>query len=64
MSVGGMLMYRYLFLCINILCGGDGGGDGGGGPSHIHIWLFYYGSLKSLSFSGVGEVAYLNNKDL
>lgn len=44
--------------------GGDGGGDGGGGPSHIHIWLFYYGSLKSLSFSGVGEVAYLNNKDL
>lgn len=31
MSVGGMLMYRHLFLCINILCGGDGGGGGGGG---------------------------------
>lgn len=44
--------------------GGDGGGDGGGGPSHIHIWLFYHGSLKSLSFSGVGEGAYLNNKDV
>lgn len=26
-----MLMYRHLFLCINILCGGDGGGGGGGG---------------------------------
>lgn len=24
-------MYRYLFLCINILCGGDGGGGGGDG---------------------------------
>lgn len=26
-----MLMHRHLFLCINILCGGDGGGGGGGG---------------------------------
>lgn len=24
-------MYRHLFLCINILCGGDGGGGGGDG---------------------------------
>lgn len=35
MSVGGMLMYRHLFLCINILCGGDGG-DGGGGGGGLH----------------------------
>lgn len=34
MWVGGMLMYRHLFLCINILCGGDGGGGGGGGGLH------------------------------
>lgn len=26
-------MYRHLFLCINILCGGDGGDGGGGGAS-------------------------------
>lgn len=30
-----MLMYRHLFLCINILCGGDGGGGGGGGGGFI-----------------------------
>lgn len=32
-------MYRYLFLCINILCGGDGGDGGGGGGFIVEIMI-------------------------